>query len=266
MADRQNFDAKKESAASVVPRHSARRPVAAAVVDAPTRSDLDDALFDNLNDAALNPDPKTCRDAIKAALAAGTSPEELADVYIPAVARDMGDRWCADQLSFAGVTIGVSRLQAMMRELGPNWASDNAAPAGAPSILVIVLQDIYHTLGAIVLTSQLRRKGFSVKLLLGGRAEDVAARLMRTKYNSVFISSSRGETLESLRRMIDVIKTSTNTPPPVVVGGTILDVETIDDVTALTGADYATRIPDEALRLCGLHETTHNTAHARDGT
>ena len=266
MADRQNFDAKKETAASLVPRHSARRPVATAGVDAPTGLNLDDVLFDLLNDAALNPDPKSCRDAIKAALATGTPPEELADIYIPAVARDMGDRWCEDQLSFAGVTIGVSRLLAMMRELGPQWTSDNAAPAGAPSILVVVLQDVYHTLGAIVLTSQLRRKGFSVKLLLGGRAEDVAARLMRTSFNSVFISSSRGETLESLRYMIDVIKTSTDNPPPVGVGGTILDVETIDDVTALTGADYATRIPDEALRLCGLQQITHNTAHARDGT
>ncbi|MEL6685395.1 MAG: cobalamin B12-binding domain-containing protein, partial [Pseudomonadota bacterium] len=224
MADRQNFDAKKESTASLVPRHSARRPVTTASVDTPIGSDLDNLLFDSLNDAALNPDPKTSRDAIQAALAAGASPEDLADIYIPAVARDMGDRWCSDQLSFASVTIGVSRLQAMMRELGPNWASDNTAPAGAPSILVIVLQDVYHTLGAIVLTSQLRRKGFSVKLLLGGRAEDIAARLMRTKYSSVFISSSRGETLESLRHIIDVIKTSTDTPPPVVVGGTILDV------------------------------------------
>ena len=265
MADRQNFDAKKENAAPRVQKHSRGGRVAAPVAD-DIQYDFDNALLSKLKDAALDPNPKACREAVKTSIAHGIRPEDLADHYIPAVARDFGDRWCEDQLSFAGVTIGVSRLQGMLRELGPNWASDNAADAAAPSILLVVLQDVYHTLGAIVLSSQLRRKGLSVKLLLGGKPEDVAERISRTKYRAVFISSSRGETLESLRQIIDVMKTSTNNPPPVVVGGSILEVETVEDVTALTGADYATRIPDEALRLCGLLHLTHSTSHAKDGT
>ena len=265
MADRQSFDAKKESAVPEVRSHSTGRRFAAPVIDE-TPFDFDDKLYTDLQAAALHPNSNACREAVKTSIAQGTRPEDLADHYIPAVARELGDQWCEDQLSFAGVTIGVSRLQGMMRELGPNWASDNVTCAASPSILLIVLQDVYHTLGAIVLSSQLRRKGFSVKLLLGGKADDVADRLRRTSYEAVFISSSRGETLESLRKIIDGIKTSMNAPPPVVVGGSILEVETVEDVTALTGADYATRIPDEALGLCGLQDLTHTTAHAQDGT
>ncbi|PJI85895.1 methanogenic corrinoid protein MtbC1 [Yoonia maricola] len=266
MADRQNFDAKKERAVPLVQPYAKGRRVAAAFADDSAELELDNAVFLRLKDAALDPDPKQSRDVIKRSLTQGIAPEDLADHYIPAIARDLGDLWCKDELGFANVTIGASRLQAMMRELGPHWASDNTATPGAPSILLIVLQDVYHTLGAIVLTSQLRRKGYSVKLILGCKAEDVAAGVSSTKYRGVFISSSRGETLESLRRMIDVIKTSTNTPPPVVVGGTILDVETVDNITALTGADYATRIPDEALTLCGLPQNIHKIAHAKGGT
>lgn len=265
MADRQNFDAKKENVAPLAQPDSRRRRGAAAVVDAMPRN-VDDKLFVVLRAAALNPDPQICRNAIRSAVKNGTRPEHLADFYIPAIARDLGDQWCEDQLGFASVTIGVSRLQAMMRELGPNWASDNASDPAAASILLVVLQDVYHTLGAIVLSSQLRRKGYSVKLLLGGRPEDVADRISRTKYQSVFISSSRGETLESLRYIIDVIKTSMSNPPPVVVGGSILEVETEEEITALTGADYATRIPDEALKLCGLLDSTKNKEPTRDGT
>ncbi|MEJ8562279.1 cobalamin B12-binding domain-containing protein [Yoonia sp. GPGPB17] len=264
MADRQNFDAKKEN---TVPRVQAERRGAIPFFNDGADQKMNAALLATLKAAALSPDRNACRDTVNVALADGTRPEDLADLYIPAIARDLGDQWCEDELSFASVTIGVSRLQAMMRELGPSWTGDNAMTPGAPSILLLVLQDVYHTLGAIVLTSQLRRKGFSVKLVLGCRAEDVAERLVRTKYHAVFISSSRGETLESLRHIIDVIKTSTDTPPPVVVGGTILDVETVEDVTALTGADYATRIPDEALKLCNLLENTRNQiTHAKDGT
>lgn len=265
MANRQNVDARKRSAVQEAQPDSTRRRVAAAVVD-DIRSNVEDELFALLKAAVLNPDPQVCRNAVRSSVAKGARPEDLADFYIPAIAHDLGDLWCEDQLGFASVTIGVSRLQAMMRELGPNWASDNASDPAAPSILLIVLQDVYHTLGAIVLTSQLRRKGYSVKLLLGCNAEGVAERILHTKYDGVFISSSRGETLDSLRRIIDAMKTSMNNPPPVVVGGSILEVETGENITALTGADYATRIPSEALRLCGLKEMTLEAVRAKGGT
>lgn len=265
MADRRQFDARKEIAASETQTSSTKRPVVATVVpDLATK--LDEALFQTLKTAALSANPNACKSTIRTAIAAGTSPEDLADHYIPALARDMGDLWCVDQLSFAGVTIGVSRLQAMLREMGPNWAGDNAADAATASILLIVGKDVYHTLGAIVLSGQLRRKGFSVKLILGGKHADIAQRIQRTKYQAVFISSSRGEALESLRQIIDVVKTSAQTPPPVVVGGSILEVETANDVTALTGADYATRIPDEALEFCGLHDKQLSMPHATGRT
>lgn len=265
MADRRSVDAKKQIAEPTAQPSPAKRRSAAPVVQDIARH-VDQALFDELKSAALSSDPDACMLAVEAAVANGTRPEDLADFYVPALARDMGDQWCVDQLSFAGVTIGVSRLQAMLRSLGPNWSGDNVSTPNAPSILLIVGQEVYHTLGAIVLSGQLRRKGFSVKLVLGGKPEDIADRICRTKYHAIFISSSCGETLESLRRIIDVVKTSTKSPPPVVVGGTILEIETVEDVMALTGADYATRIPDEALRLCGLKQTMPTNAHAKDRT
>ena len=264
MADRQNIDAEKGRAVHNARPHVSEHHDPAFADGFPPHLDTD--LLVALRDATMDPDPRASKIAVLDALAQGARPEDLADYYIPTIARELGDRWCVDQLSFAGVTIGASRLQAMMRELGPNWTSDKAADPAAPSILLLVMQDVYHTLGAIVLSSQLRRKGLSVKLVLGAKSEDVAERLQRTSYQAVFISSSCGETLESLRRIIDVIKTSTPTPPPIVVGGTILAVETVNDVTALTGADYATRLPDEALRLCGLQVIKQDTAHARDET
>lgn len=265
MTDRHKSGVKKEPVVPQALRGVVGRRVAEAVTEDISRH-LDPVLFEDLKDAALSQNPEASRRAIKTALADGIRPEDLADFYIPALARDMGDLWCVDQLSFAGVTIGVSRLQAMMRALGPNWASDSATENENASILLIVPQEVYHTLGAIVLSSQLRRKGFSVKLVLGGKPEDIANRLSRTKFDAVFISSSAGETLESLRHIIDVIKTSSKEPCPIVVGGSILDVEKTDDVTALTGADHATKRPDEALRLCGLQQIEQNKAHVRGGT
>lgn len=262
MANRRDVDANKKIAEPQAQLSSKRRRLAAPIVHNPTRF-IDQPLFDELKSAALSASPDACMLAAKRAVANGTQPDDIADYYVPELARDMGEQWCKDQLSFAGVTIGVSRLQAVLRALGPNWSGEKTYSGDAPSILLIVGHEVYHTLGAIVLSGQLRRKGFSVKLILGGRPEDIADRICRTKYHGVFVSASCGETLESLRRIVDVVKTSMTNPPPVVVGGTILDVEDAETIMTLTGADYATKNPDEALETCGINLIN---AHATDGT
>jgi methanogenic corrinoid protein MtbC1 len=217
-----------------------------------TASDADSCLLAKFCDATLKAEPADCRDVMAEALASGVSPEDLADVYIPEVARRLGDQWCSNQLSFASVTIGVSHLQSLLRDLGSSWWGDKGTDPSAPSIMLIVAQDVHHTLGAMVLSGQLRRKGLSVCLMLGVKPQEIATRVRGTLFQAIFISSSLGETLESVRRMVDVVKASAQGNPPIVVGGTLLDDETSENVTALTGADYATKIPDEALELCGL--------------
>jgi methanogenic corrinoid protein MtbC1 len=252
MADRRNINANKYTAAGV--------PDAASVAKVSLVPDIasisDPEILLQLKNAVLDTLPETGNTVSRQLVTSGVHPDDLADHYIPEVARDLGDRWCSDKLSFAEVTIGASRLQAMLRSLGSHWSGAFTPRAGAASILLIVPQEIYHTLGALVLSGQLRRKGCSVKLALGSRPKDVADTVIGTTFDAVFISSSRGETLESLRLIVEAVKTSLLSPPPIVVGGTILEVETKEIVTALTGADYATKIPDEALRLCGLQKIT----------
>lgn len=213
---------------------------------------IDPGIMQQIRDAALDADRLDCSAVLHRALDSGVARDDLADLYIPELARELGIGWCEDSLSFASVTIGTSRLQAMLRELGPEWAGDQSASPTAPQIMLIVAQDVYHTLGAMVLSGQLRRKGLSVRLMLGVPLHELAQKLAKQSYDAIFISSSLGETLESLRKIVEVVRTSSNTSLPVVIGGTILEAETAYDVAMLTGADYATNLPNEALELCGL--------------
>ena len=211
--------------------------------------------------AALSSDRRAMTTAMNDALAKGISAERLADDYVPALARQMGDAWCKDEMSFAGVTIGVSRLQSMLRDLGPAWAGDNLAQADAPTILLVVGHEVYHTLGAMVLAGQLRRKGISVTLLLGAGPDELVSSLSLGAYDALFISASIGESLDNLRRMVDSVRAKLREPPPVVIGGTILDNEI--DVRATIGADFASKNPDEAITFCGLE--THLLKHQEIG-
>ena len=265
MADYPNLNAKIKISAPLPHQSRAVCRVASAVVEE-IGIRLDETVLAKLYTAVVSPDADDCRQAVKEVVATGVRPEDLSDFYIPSIARKMGDLWCVDELSFASVTIGASRLQAMLRVLGPDWSSNAASDPHAPSLLLVVPQDVYHTLGAIVLSGQLRRKGLSVKLILGGKPEDIAKRISITKYDGIFISSSVGEALYTLRLLVDAVRSSTKKPPPIVVGGTILEVETKENVIALTGADYATRNPEEALKLCGLQDITHNSIKMKHGT
>ena len=251
MPDHRNIDARARNDAPERQAETTAARAAYAVVRDVARH-LDPDLIMTLHDAALSADRAACETALAAALDRGVRREDIADFYIPEVARRMGDAWCADELGFAGVTIGASRLQSMLRDLGPDWSGDKAADPAAPSVMLLVPQEVYHTLGAMVLAGQLRRLGLSVRMMLGARPAEIAERLQRTRYDAVFISSSKGETLESLRRIVNVVKIATDRPPPVVIGGSLLEVETMENVTALTGADHATIRVNEAIELCGL--------------
>lgn len=226
---------------------------------------LDQRLLKQLEAAALSDDRDDFFLLVSRAIDEGTTAEAMVDHYIPEVAREMGKRWCEDTLGFARVTIGTSRLQSALRDIEDTYYKDLHLDRNAASVMLIVSQDVYHTLGAMVLASQLRRNGLSVKLVLGECLEVLAEHLRHSSYQAVFISSSCGETLESLSKIVDVVTTSVDDRPPVVIGGTILDVEPTGNVAALTGADYATKILSEALEFCGLTRTPLGQLHMTRG-
>ena len=129
-------DALATCALSVVARQSGRAP-----------RPLVPAFVEMLHDAALSAEAGPFEPVTSRMVAAGIRIEDIADLYVPAVARRMGEMWCDDLLGFAAVTIGVSRLQMMLRDLGPEWHTDRTATADGPALLLMVGAEIYHTLG-----------------------------------------------------------------------------------------------------------------------
>jgi methylmalonyl-CoA mutase cobalamin-binding subunit len=225
-------------------------------------------FLEQMHEAAVNGDRADFATLLRQMELAGIRREDIADHYVPAVARRMGDLWCEDRMGFAAVTIGVSRLQGFLRDLGPEWRADKAADPDAPALLVIVSVDVYHTLGATVLAGQLRRRGLSVRLLIGARPDDVAPAMRQSCVDAVLISSSYGESLETLRRLVDAVRAAQTRTMPVVIGGTITDTGRAvgADIKALTGADHVTSDLQEALDVCGMTSTRRSNALRRQGT
>lgn len=220
--------------------------------NAKAAQNFDAALAERLRDAAAESNGNPVPVLMNEMLESGIPAETIACVYIPYAARQMGEDWCDDTLSFARVTIGTARLQASLRTLGSDWSShgysdDQDHDKGA---VVIVAKDAFHTLGAMVLCGQLRRMGLSVRLAMGATAQELRAIFVTTRFDAALISASSSESLDSLRECVDVIRQSSAICPPIIIGGNVLDQEA--DVQAVTGADYTTKDPIEALEHCGI--------------
>lgn len=200
--------------------------------------------------AVSSRDPEAAPAVIEKMRAAHISSFDIADNYIPEVARRLGDAWCSDQMDFATVTIGSARLQGILRGLGPNWSADDQhINPLAPRCMVIVPAGAQHTLGATILAGQLRRAGISVSLELGRERAALQDKCKKATYDAFLISASQRESLNDIKRIVETVR-GTGHKTPVIIGGNVLALAT--DIVKQTGADFATSDIKSAIRFCGF--------------
>lgn len=181
---------------------------------------------------------------------ARVSAAAVADLYIPEVARRLGSAWETDSLSFANVTMGVARLQAILREIGTAWAADRGGDAGGAMVLLVLPQGEQHTLGAMVLAGRLRRMGVSVAMKIAPAPIDLAHYVAERAFDGALVSIACNDRLETCRKLVKTLKESSKGALKVAVGGAILDVD--EDVRRLTGADMVTNDIHKALEMMGV--------------
>lgn len=216
----------------------------------PTGQSLDAGLLAGFCADILRGGPSIQTGSVADLLRQGVNVGAIIDGYIPAVARELGERWCRDELSFADVTIGTARLQAIVRELSAPRAADAISGGDAPNVMLIVPLDEYHTLGGQTAASQMRRLGLSVCLCLGQSDEEILQKVASRQFDLIAISVSCRQAFDAARRLVTGVRRHAPAGVPILIGGRVIDCG--EDVCALTGADVACSDPEEALRLCGI--------------
>lgn len=215
--------------------------------------ELDETALAHLEAAVFDADRGRRIAVVDAMHAAGLSDVDIVDRYIPETARRLGEKWHTDEMSFADVTIGVARLQAMVREIAVEWERSVESDPTAPCVLVVVRETEHHMLGASVLSSQFRRLGVAVRVVLCVSDDDVLAEAQSGEYDMIAISASSRENHFALRNLVGSLKELAGGDLKIAIGGSILDAH--EDLRNIVGADVATRDPAEALRTCGLRSS-----------
>ncbi len=206
------------------------------------------ALKKQLYDASTSTDRSMVWSVVKQMQAAGLCNQTIKGPFVTAVARQLGEDWVNDTATFGAVTIGCARLQAIVRHIEPEPPqSEDTQTTSQKNCLVVVPKGSQHTLGAVVLTDQLRHSGELVKLVLGVDAAAMASLVQSQTYDAVMISAATGENIEKLQQLVRGARNRSHSPT-VVIGGSIVDQKV--DLVAATGTDYVSLNPREALDFC----------------
>lgn len=135
-------------------------------------------------------------------------------------ARRLGHDWEYDRRPFAGVTVGMSRLQQALHHISardptrPLFVEDHGCALLAPC------PGEQHTFGVLLLDTMMHRAGWRLRTLTDASGADLAHAVAGQWYDVIGLSASSPERLDDLERTIEAVrKSSKNREIKVIVGG-----------------------------------------------
>lgn len=205
-----------------------------------------------LAELVLAGDLATAAGQIEAICARGATVETVYLELLAPAARHLGELWKADLCRFTDVTLGLVRLQQVLRELGPAFRAEAVPGEHGHRALLVPAPGEQHTFGLFMVVEFFRRAGWDVWSEPRVSSAELVRLVREASFDVVGLSVSCDPRLDSLVSAIRAIrKASRNRAIGVLVGGPAFVAH--PELVALVGAD-ATAIDGRqaALQAQGL--------------
>jgi methylmalonyl-CoA mutase cobalamin-binding subunit len=163
-----------------------------------------------------------CSAIVRAMLETGISIKEVFEVYIPDVARLLGDYWVNSKLSFVEVTLATSRLQTLAREFERLYIGSINSGAHGPEILIVTPKGEQHTFGAQMASRKFRRLGASPYLSINHGKSEIKKILNKQDFKLVGLSISDYKLCDQQSELSSTIAMIKKLKIPIVAGGSIV--------------------------------------------
>jgi methanogenic corrinoid protein MtbC1 len=253
-ASRSSLDLAGMIESEIIPRlMMAHRRAADPEPEAAGSGDIDLAVLNLFMGMALSAEADAMVALVERLVNAGLTLETVyVDLLIP-TARRLGEEWDQDRVSFTDVTIGLGRLQQVVRTLG--WKRPPQEPEEeAGAALFVPCPGEQHTFGLMLVEDYFRRAGWRTWLDASASTADAVETVRRGWFDVVGVSATADTEAEMMARTISRIRRASCNPQVfVLVGGRVFS-ETPElandvgaDAAALSGQD-ALRIADKAIR------------------
>ncbi len=225
----------------IVPRLMlAHRAAAGAPALVPEAAGSDQALGPETTESfaklALTKDPESLIAFVGTLLQSGLKMETIYTGLMMPAARRLGEYWDEDAISFTDVTIGLSRLQQVVRTMG--WKRDYAdgPDHAAPSALFAPVSSEQHTLALFIIDDVFRRAGWRTWIETSGLDDDLVEMVRSHWFDMVGLSASCDAEPDLIASTISAMRKASRNPHLFILVGGRLFADSPDLVSAV-GAD-----------------------------
>jgi methanogenic corrinoid protein MtbC1 len=185
----------------------------------------------------------------------GMSVESVFIDLLAPTARHLGELWESDATDFANVTLGVGRLQLIMRQLGEAFFEQGSPSHGGESALLTTIPGEQHSFGLSMVAEFFRRAGWNLCTGPFSSHQELTSLVHNHWFDVVGFSVSSDRRLEELKQDIhDIRRDSRNKNVGIMLGGPMMACN--PGLVTSMGADMmsidATIAPQQARALIEL--------------
>lgn len=179
------------------------------------------------------------------------------DLLAPA-ARKLGEMWESDECDFLHVTMGLWRLQEVMREIAARSPTEERVAKLPRSALFSPMPGDLHNFGTMMIEEVFARAGWQSEALVKPERRELLDRLSRTPFDLVGLTLARDCPSAALSNLIKAMRNVSANPHIIVlVGGRMINEN--PDLAIDVGADGTGADALAALELAENLITTSTT-------
>lgn len=209
---------------------------------------FDDAAIDRFTADVLAHEADALADIVGRYLDQGLAPEALFIELIAPTARRLGDKWTNDECDFVDVTMGLWRLQQVLRSIAlwappaPGWH-----PRGNKALFTAMPGD-QHSLGTLIISECFQRGGWEVETLIEPQQSDIFQAISTTSYDVIGLTVTTDFYIAALPKLLTAMRSvSCNPKMAIMIGGPALGYD--PKRARELGADGTAADASSALKL-----------------
>ncbi len=220
----------------IIPRLLMAHSIGTGDNPAQTRSEIDPSAASRFAMLPLRLEAANLMEEVDAFLSKGVSVDALyLDLLAPA-ARRLGEMWENDECDFVDVTMGLWRLQEVMREISARVPVRPAAPNEASRSLFAPMPGDQHYFGALMMDEIFARAGWSSEVMTKPLRKELLDKISRQPFDLVGLTLSRDCPSAALQNLIKAMRSvSANPHLSILIGGRMINQNPA--IVAEVGAD-----------------------------
>lgn len=209
---------------------------------------FDEAAIRDFADQVLAHEVNTLADIIIGHLDREVAPETLFIQLIAPTARELGEKWNRDECDFVDVTMGLWRLQLLLRTIAV-WAP----PAEGWSLrnnraLFTSMPGDQHSLGTLMIAECFQRAGWNVETLIEPEQSEILQALGSASFDVVGLTVTTDFYIAQVPKLLTAMRSvSCNPNVAIMIGGPALGYD--PERAAKLGADGTAADATAALAL-----------------